>query len=114
MKFVIDQKEKAHILRIKEERLDARFTSELKTQLLMMVGDETTDTILVDISHVTYADSSGLGALLLGLRQARENNKKFALVGAQKRVMSLIKIAHLNDVLLNYDSAPKAIKGLSD
>lgn len=114
MKFVVDKKENAHILRIKEERLDSRFTSELKTQLLMLVSEEEADIILVDLSHVTYADSSGLGALLLGLRQARENNKKFALVGAQKRVLSLIKIAHLNDVLFSYDSAPKAVKGLSD
>jgi len=113
MKFTVEQKGSTHILHILEERLDHRFTSELKAQLLLMINDETSRIILVDLKGVTYADSSGLGALLLGLRQARDYEKRFALVAAQKRVLSLIKIAHLSDFLVNYASVTGAVKALS-
>ncbi len=113
MNFTIEQESKAHVLRIQEERLDNRFTSELKAQLLLLVNDETSRIILVDLAPVIYTDSSGLGALLLGLRQARDHQKKFALIHAQKRVLSLIKIAHLNDIMVNYDSVADAVKHLS-
>jgi len=113
MNFKVEKKDTLHILHIEEQRLDNRFTSELKTQLLLMINDESSSLILVDLAAVTYADSSGLGALLLGLRQARDHEKKFALVAAQKRVLSLIKIAHLDDLMVNYSDAATAVKALS-
>ena len=113
MNFSTEQEGPAHLLRIREERLDNRFTAELKAQLLLLVSDESSRIILVDLATVIYADSSGLGALLLGLRQARDHQKKFALVHAQKRVLSLIKIAHLNDIMINYDSVTEAVQELS-
>ncbi len=109
MHYKIDESKDTYIFRLQEERLDAKIASDLKAQLLMLVSDESRDKIIVDVSQVDYVDSSGLGALLLGLRQARANDKKFALVGAGKRVLSLIHIAHLDDVLLNFADETQAL-----
>jgi len=113
MKYSVDKKASTAILHIGEERLDSRFTSELKAQLLLLLNEQELSTILVDLKQTTYADSSGLGALLLGLRQARDTGKNFALVGAQKRVISLIKIAHLDELMVNYSSVATALKALA-
>lgn len=113
MKSEIHQHGSFQILRFDQDRLNVKIAPELKAQLLMMITDEETENVLIDLSIVQYIDSSGLGALLLGLRQARDNGKKFALFGAQKRVLNLIHIAHLNDTLVNYENEAMAVQQLS-
>ena len=93
--------------------MNSQVAPDLKAQLLLLIGDEKHDKLILDLTAVTYVDSSGLGALLLGLRQARTNDKKFALVGAQKRVENLIHVAHLDDVLLTYIDEVEAIANLN-
>ncbi len=108
MNFTIDEIGDVRIFRLKEDRLDSAISADLKAQLLILVDGEGRK-LLIDMTQVEYADSSGLGALLLGLRQARDNGGKFALFGAQKRVKSLIRIAHLDDVLTNYETEQDAL-----
>jgi anti-sigma B factor antagonist len=76
--------------------------------LLIMIDDEQIKRILIDLSTVMYADSSGLGALLLGLRQDKAQEKSFAVFGAQNRVRSLLHIARLDDVLISYKDETEA------
>ncbi|MBN2357370.1 STAS domain-containing protein [candidate division KSB1 bacterium] len=113
MQFTLDESKDCYILRLHEERLNSQVAPDLKAQLLMLIGDEHRDKIIVDVSQVNYVDSSGLGALLLGLRQARANDKKFALVGARKRVNNLIHIAHLDDVLFSYSDEVQALANMN-
>jgi|YelNatPaOPRAMG01_1025707.scaffolds.fasta_scaffold00049_80 anti-sigma B factor antagonist len=96
------------VLRLKEPRLDSTISSDLKAQLLMLVR-EGNHNILVDLTQVEYADSSGLGALLFGHRQAREAGGSLRIFGAKGRTASLIRIARLENVLLNYATEQEAI-----
>lgn len=109
MNFLLEEIDNVKILRIKEERIDTAIAPDLKAQLLMLIKDEN-NKILVDLSETKYADSSGLGAILLGLRQARDVGAKFAVFGAQKRVESLIEIAQLGDILINFENEYKALE----
>jgi anti-sigma B factor antagonist len=109
MKFSVDGRDRVQILRVMEERLDSQIAPDMKAQLLSLIDDEKNGIILVDLSKVKYADSSGLGALLLGLRQASTLNKSFAIFGAQKRVRSLLHIARLENVLKSYRNEKEAL-----
>ncbi|HPG38470.1 MAG TPA: STAS domain-containing protein [bacterium] len=111
MNFTIEEVDKVKILRLREERLDTRIAPDLKAQLLVLLKNAS-DRLLIDLSEVKYVDSSGLGAILLGLRQARDLNAKYAMFGAQKRVQSLINIAQLGNVLVNYADEKEALKNL--
>jgi len=111
MDFSIDKAGDVSILRLNEQRLDSSISSDLKAQLLILV-DGLYKKILIDLTKVEYADSSGLGALLLGLRQARDRDIQFGIFGAQKRVQSLIRIAHLEDVLINHENEEEALNAL--
>ncbi len=113
MDFSITDKEDVYILKLQEEKLNTRISPDLKAQLLLLIGDESHNKIILDLSDVKYVDSSGLGALLLGLRQARANDKQFALLGTQKRVASLIHIAHLDGALASFDHVDEAIAHLN-
>ncbi len=96
------------VLRLKEPRLDSTISADLKAQLLMTVH-EGNKNILVDLSEVEYADSSGLGALLFGQRQAREAGGALRIFGAKGRTANLIRIARLDKVLVNYPTEEEAI-----
>jgi len=112
MKYVSESKEGIIIFRLQEERLDTTIASDLKAQLLVLLREEQLPKVVMDVSSVKYADSSGLGALLLGLRQARELGNSFAIFGAQKRVQNLLHIAHLEETLVNYETESSALKAM--
>lgn len=111
MDFLLEEVNDIKILRIKEERLDSNLAPDLKTQLLVV--NKQGGKVIVDLAKTSYIDSSGLGALLLGLRQAKESETRFAICGAQKRILNLIQIAHLDNVLVNYENEFEAIDAMN-
>lgn len=100
------------IFRLGCERLDSMVAAHLKAEFLMTI-ENGSPWILVDLSNVTYADSSGLGALLLGLRVAHEYDGDIKLLGAGPRILKLIQIARLEQHLLNYTDEHKALSALN-
>ena len=96
------------IIKVENERLDSVIAPDLKTELLLSV-DGGAINILIDLSKVNYADSSGLGSLLFGLRQLKNLNGQFKLLLANEKIMSLIRIARLDGVLFNYTDLNEAI-----
>ena len=111
MDFLLEEVDDIKILRINNQRLDSLVSPDLKAQLLILIKEGSL--IVLDLNQVKYADSSGLGALLLGLRQARDVGAQFVLVGAQKRVKSLMQIAQLENILLNFDDENQALEHLN-
>jgi anti-sigma B factor antagonist len=66
---------------------------------------------LIDLSDVEFCDSTGLSALLIAERQMRENSGRVKLVGVHKKVLSLLKISHLDRTFQIFDTLAKAVKG---
>jgi anti-sigma B factor antagonist len=110
MNFIVDNKDSLKVIRLNGERLDTKVAPELKTQLLLLISDSSKT--LIDMTKVQYADSSGLGALLLGVRQAREQKAYLAIFGAQKRVKNIIHIAQLDKLLVNYEDEASALDAM--
>jgi anti-anti-sigma factor len=70
----------------------------LKTQLASSAGER--DLILIlDLSKVKYADSSGLGALLYLDGVAQEAGSKLRLAGLTERLLELFQMTHADQVL---------------
>ncbi len=57
------------------------------------------DAFLVDLSGLTYADSSGLGTLFRVFCRARERNVGFCLYGARGMVSSLLRLSRMSSIL---------------
>lgn len=98
MKFTVDKREKYLILQLNEKRLDTSIAPALKSEFVIL-NNEGYRNMIVDLSEVTFADSSGLGALLIGNRMSRNSLGTFVLTGVQEPVMKLIKISQLEDIL---------------
>ena len=112
MNFVTDEQGGVKILRISEPRLDTNLAPELKAQILGLL-DEGERKIILDLGDVEYADSSGLGAILFGIRMARDVEGQCKLINLNNRVLSLIKIAKLDHVIEAYDDEAEAVSSFS-
>ena len=74
-----------------EGELDLAALPELTDALNKAVA-EYRDTV-VDLSHVTFIDSSGIGALVRGLREASANGHGYRVCGVNNLVLSVMKVA---------------------
>jgi len=56
--------------------------------------------VLVDLSKVTYIDSSGIASLVEGLQVARRQRSELALVSVNQRVRRVLELARLDKVFM--------------
>jgi anti-sigma B factor antagonist len=54
----------------------------------------------VDLSAVSYIDSSGIAALVEGFQNARTRGRRFALVAVSDAVRAVLELARLDRVFL--------------
>ena len=66
--------------------------------------------VMVDLSAVEYIDSSGVASLVEGFQYARRNKQKFGLIGASDAVMSVLRLARLDQVFHIFDSLDSAVQ----
>lgn len=64
--------------------------------------------VLVDLSAVTFMDSTGLGVLVAARRQARVFRGSFALVAPSPRVARVLSLTGLDKFLPCFASAAEA------
>ena len=98
MKFSLDKRERFCIFKIDDDKLLSNHAPELKSELLNLAKDEYKN-IILDLSHVQFVDSSGLSALLVGNRLAKENDGTFVLTNLSPHIQKLIKISQLEAIL---------------
>ncbi|MGH2569001.1 MAG: STAS domain-containing protein [Bacteroidota bacterium] len=109
MKFDVKKNGSAIVLKIRERKLDASVSPELKGEFLVLCNPQTKN-LVVDLSDVEFCDSSGLSALLIAERKMRENGGIVKLVGLQKKVLTLIRISRLDRAFSIHDSLAKALR----
>ncbi len=72
-----------------------------KTILEVLDNDKN---LLVNLSSVTYIDSSGIASLVEGYQMAKKQELEFGLVNVSEPVMSVLKLARLDKVFPLFDS----------
>ena len=109
MHFTIEQEDAITIFRLKESRLDSMNASALKAEFLILAQPDV-ETLIVDLSEVSYVDSAGLSALLLAQRQQSAHNGDVRLVGANENVASLLRLTQLDRIFPVYPTIEAAIE----
>jgi len=66
---------------------------------------------LVDLSAVTYIDSSGVASLVEGYQTAKNRGVRFALVNVSAPAMSVLQLAHLDKVFPIHASVQEFLAG---
>jgi anti-anti-sigma factor len=107
MRYSIDRQGNFASIILQEEKLDTSVAPDLKSQFVVLTNEGITHLVL-DIGSVSFADSSGLSALLVANRLTRQNDGTFALCGIQTSVQKLLEISHLTSVLTIYATRQEA------
>ena len=95
MKCEIGQKGGVAVVTLSGD-LDLESSSRLRTALLDCVA--TKAVVLVEMSGVSYIDSSGVGSLVEAYQTARKSSKVFALAAVSEAAMRILELARLDRV----------------
>ncbi len=68
--------------------------------------------LVVDMAAVPLIDSTGIGALVGGLRQAREAGGELRMAGAGDQVRTVLSLTKVDRVLKAYATVDEALDGL--
>jgi len=85
------------VIHINEERLDAHNSGELKV-VMQQLFEGGNLALLVDLKNVRFIDSSGLGALVSGFKNATANQGVLKLSSLQPQVKSMFELTRLHRV----------------
>jgi len=108
MKFSVDKHEKYVLVKLNESKLNSIITPQLKSELILM-NTEGQRNIILDLSSIKFADSSGLSSLLVGHRLCKNADGTFILVGLNDSVARLVTISQLDNVLSVVNTTEEAI-----
>jgi anti-sigma B factor antagonist len=96
------------VLSLLEERLDAHNSGDLRDRILKLLENGEIH-LIIDLAAVRFIDSSGLGALLSGYKNANLRSGSFVLTGLQPRVQSMFELTRLHRVFEIYPGVAEAL-----
>jgi anti-sigma B factor antagonist len=67
--------------------------------------------VVIDLSAVDFIDSSGLGALIGGLKTARQAGGDVRIAAAGEQVRAVLRLTNLDRILAPYESVEAATNG---
>ncbi|MGR9085789.1 MAG: STAS domain-containing protein [Gammaproteobacteria bacterium] len=89
------------VLFVQEERIDAHNSGTLKEYILRLI-EQGEDKIVIQLEQVRFIDSSGLGALLSGHKNAVAKAGRLALACCKQQVLSMFELTRLNRIFEIY------------
>ncbi len=98
MDYEILREEKFAGLKLEVEKLNSIVAPSVKSDAVIL-NEEGFANFILDLSAVKYCDSSGLSAILVMNRIAKENQGILVLCGLQASVKKLIEISQLDTIL---------------
>jgi anti-sigma B factor antagonist len=85
-------------------------TSPTLRAALLEAAEHEGHALVVDLTHVEFLDSSGLGALIGAFRRAGERNGTLRIVAQEGQILRLFRITGLLDILAVYPTVDAAFK----
>lgn len=101
MNFEIIQKDKFTVLVLSGD-VDLEFSPIARGEIILCLNNGSN--LFVDLSAVTYIDSSGVASLVEGYQLAKEKSLNFGLVGVSDSAMKVIQLANLDKIFSIYSS----------
>jgi len=102
MEIKSELKENVLIVAPVEKRLDARVASEFKQNLINLI-QQSNKRILIDLHAVDFVDSSGLSAMISGLKMLGKNGA-MKIASPQGQVKHMFELTRLNLIFEIYDN----------
>lgn len=107
IEFVVDRRDTGMAVVTPQGRLtmvSARRFKELLTELVATGHPR----IVVDLAETTFLDSSGLGALIAGLKSARQASGDLRIARPTAAVVTVLELTNMDKVLRARDDVERA------
>jgi anti-sigma B factor antagonist len=91
--------------------IDLYSSTELREALLAQMQSGSPG-VLVNMTNVTYVDSSGVATLVEGLQLSRQTKTKFGLYGLRPNARSVLQLARLDKVFITFENEEQALLGI--
>lgn len=112
MNFLINKEENITTVVVDETRLDASVAPEFKTKMEEIIS-EGNDQIILDISKISFMDSSSLGAMVAVLK-AMGSHGKLVIQGASGVVLELFKLTRMDRVFTLKENTEAALEAFAE
>lgn len=100
---------KQMVIFVREERLDAHNSGDLKTEMNRLFAEGSKE-LIVDLKDVRFIDSSGLGVLVSGFKNASSRQGTIKLSGLQNQVKSMFELTRLHRVFDIFQTVDDALE----
>lgn len=95
------------VVTVEDSRLDAGIAGEFRDFVIDLIDEGNTD-FVIDISGVSFMDSSGLGAIVAVLKQIGSNGS-IRLAGPQKAVSDLFDLTCMDRIFKIHATVDEAL-----
>lgn len=98
------------IVKVSSPTLDINQAAAFKSEIRPIV--EAHRRLIIDMSAVSFLDSSGLGALLSALRAVKDREGEMRIFGLTRQVNTLIHLVRMHRVFAIFTNQDDALKGI--
>ena len=99
------------ILTVKDGYVDLSNSARFR-KFLDKSNDRNISSLILDLSHVTYLDSTGLGALT-NFHQTIQDKQSLAIVNCNDQLGTTLKVTKIDQVIPIFETLEKAFAGLN-
>ena len=89
-------------------RMDVESSPAVRQTLLELAGQGFTN-LIVDLTQVDFMDSSGLSALVTGMKVLRKSNGVLSLCGPNSQIRTVLHLTMLDNVFAVFDDLDQAL-----
>lgn len=91
-------------------RLNMVAAPKLRDLVARIVRQDGGSHVVVDLADTDFMDSSGLGALIAGLKTARAAGGDLRIARAQTQVLTVLKLTNLDQILHPHDTVDECFR----
>ncbi|HBT20474.1 MAG TPA: anti-sigma F factor antagonist [Peptococcaceae bacterium] len=111
MKIQVEKLKDTLFLRLKGE-FDMLTADEFRSAVDDHFDGKRVKNLILDISKVSFIDSSGLGAILARYKKIKQLNGNMVIVGAKPQVKRVLELSGVVKIIEVYDDEKSALMGL--
>lgn len=111
MPFTAESTEAALVVKVHAQRLDAHLAPAFKAKLNEMI-QQGHASIVLDLSEVAFMDSSGIGALVSGLKNLGGRGE-LVVCGTPPKIVSLFQLTRLDKLFRMFGTTEEALTALA-
>lgn len=108
MDLTTQESDDVMVVSLNDQHLDASNSGQFKSQLKEMVAQN--NKVVLDMSAVNFVDSSGLGAILSGLRLATHRGGDLKISGMSRSVRILFELVRMHKIIEVFAEKDEAVR----